>query len=1769
MAAKKENIKALFTNTRSRVIILFTISLIMIAVIVGAIKLSGLGTTSNKSTASLREATSIQSIPGSMNPTAQYAALQEKQNLEQAVSASKAGSSAIPTIIRSQSFGEGVQNVGPQQGKGGVGFSTLAQEESAGSQQSLWIQALKDSNCSKSSVSKVINQGASLSDLKNACSCAQLKDNGYKLSDLNQVCSCKDLKAAGMSARQLKDAGFTAGRLRECGFDACELRAAGFSAQEMKDGGFSDGELKGAGFTDNEIARASGLPGDVTAEDVRKAGCQVDALTRLRAQGVTAAAIRRISGCSAAQLKAAGFSARDLKNAGFSAADLKNAGFLIAPLKQGGFNARDLLNAGFSPSELAAAGFTTEDVKTAERQLPPDMTPEQVKAAGCSVQAIKRERLAGVSAALIHQYAGCNAQNLKAAGFTDNDLANAGFTPDQISTALPLVSDEAIEAAACDATKLNALFKQGVSASRIHNLNGCSAKSLKDAGFDEKALMDAGFTPQQLLAAGFNPATRKPVDDATIRAAGCDVEKLHSLFVQGVTAKRIHDLNGCSAEALKNAGYNAKNLVDAGFTPQQLLAAGFTPAQIRSAQPVTDSDIREAGCDPQNLRELFERGASAKRIHDLNGCSANVLKDVGFEARALTDAGFNPQQLTAAGFTPDDISRAQQVNDAAVKAAGCDPSQLQKLFSEGVSASRIHDLNGCSAEALKSAGYSAKDLADAGYSPQQLLAAGFTPSVVSATQPVSDAFIRSSGCDPQKLHALYMQGVSAKRIHDLNGCSAEALKNAGYSAKDLANAGFTPQQLLGVGFTNDQVLATQPPDDAAVKAAGCDPQKLHALFLQGVSATRIHALNGCSAEALKNAGFDAKELADAGFTPEQLLAAGFTPAAVRATVPVNNDIIKAAGCDPQKLHALFLRGVSAKNIHDLNGCSAEALNNAGYGAEALTDAGFTKEQLSAAGFTPNDIQKAQIVNDAAVRTAGCDPIQLHKLYIEGVSAQRIHALNGCSAAALKNAGYNAKDLADAGFTPEQLLAAGFTPGVVNATKPVDDATIKASGCDPQKLQALYIEGVSAKRIHDLNGCSAEALKNAGFNSNELLDAGFTPAQLSKMPIVSDASIRAAKCDPTELKKLFSAGVSAKQIHALNGCSAENLKNAGYSLRDLVDAGFTPQQLFAAGFTPSQVSASQPVDDATIKAAGCDETKLKDLYTKGVSAKRIQDLNSCTAPVLKNAGYDAKQLANAGWTPEQLLAAGFTPEQLMNAALSPSGVIAAGRTADCSVSSLKAAHSLNVSAITIKETLGCSAKQMKEAGYSIDDLKNAGFTAADLKNAGFSIDELKNAGFNAKELAAAGFSTAELKGAGFTKEQLKNAGLNASDLKSMGLTAKQLKAEGYSPEALKNAGYTAEELRAAGFSAKDLKEAGITPDALHRAGFTASELKAAGLTETQLKNAGYTKQDLLNAGFLDKDTSVTGLQGLNQEGVPSTVATIPPLGGVPAGRSAASDNTKELQKILSRQQTQMADQRYQQKVQQRASAMVGAANQAIASWKIVSGQVFVAGSASSEKEKVRDQARELLGGRETSIPRVHEMGAANEVTSRALIKAGDVLFAVLDTSVNSDEPGPILATIVSGKLKGTKLIGSFTRPANADKMVINFATMSVPGAAKTISINAYAIDPNTARTAISSRANHHYLLRYGSLFAATFLEGFGNAFQSANTTITIGGVGGVTNTTVTNGVGRSIMENAVIGLATLGKSWGQVAMQQFSLPTTIDVYSGTGLGILFTQDVTSL
>ena len=1216
MASRKDNLMGLMKNSRTRVIILITALILVFTMIYGYVHFSSSTSVLNVKS-KIRISPNIQSIPGALNQTPEYSSLQNKQNIVQAQKALQTGASAIPTIINVQKFGDGVTEVGPQGGTGGLGFSSLS-NLGEGPIKAFWMDDLKKTNCESKSLKTALENGASLTSLKDYCSCKQLMEYGFKLKELNTICDCRKLKSLGLSACDFKSIGYNAGKLRECGYSACEEKAAGFSALDMKNAGFPDAELKGAGFPSSDLAQASGLPYGMSAEEVLKKGCSVEAIKELKAKGVSASAIRRISGCTLDQLKNAGFNVQDLKDAGFTPAELLNAGFSSDELKKSGFSAKDLLEAGLSPEELAAAGYSANDISQAQSELPKNITASDIRQNGCSVDALKKERLAGVSAANIAKFTKCSPAALLKAGFSPEELAEAGYTV----KGLPIGSET-----------------------------------------------------------------------ENIRKAGCDPQKLAALRKAGVKAETIMMISKCSPETLKAAGFSAAELFNGGVTAEQLAKAGFSPEDIKQAQAQTGSeteDIRKAGCDAQKLAALRNAGVKAETIMMISKCSPETLKAAGFTAAELFNGGVTAEQLARAGFSPDDIKQAQ-------------------------------------------AGIKTED-------------------------------IRKAGCDAQKLAALRSAGVKAETIMMISKCSPDSLKTAGFNAAELLNAGVSPEQLAEAGFSPDEIKQGQVEVDAdlanQIKGAGCDPVKLAQLQKQGVTADAIVKANNCDPAVLGKAGFTAKDILNAGFTPEQLLAAG---------------------------------------------------------------------------FSPKDIQDAQ------------------------------------------------KSMID-------LLAAA-----------------QKQGCTPEAAAKAKAQGMTALELRKTLGCSLAALKAAGFSAKELKDAGFTPGELAK-------------------------------------------------------AGFTAKELLAAGYTPSE---------------------------------------------LKAAGFTAKELLDAGVTPKDLLAAGVTPDEL------------------------------------------------KKAGVSAKAILAAGATVADLKDAGFSEDELQKAGISSADVA--------------------NSGLNS---------------------------------------------------------------KLGALADVADVNL---KQD-------DKPSVSSMLQAGSQT-------------------PDVKQNAQKLEKLMTDQKKMQAQTKFQQKIQTRVAGIQAYAQQLMAAWKVSGTQAYVAGTP-----KVVDKAGTALAtGGSSPLVATDKAGAEQASMDSAkppTIKVGDILFAVVDTSVNSDEPGPLLATITNGTLKGSKLIGSFSAgSSNAEKLTVNFNALSVPWLTKTVSVSAYAIDPNTGRTALSSSTNHHYVERYGALFASTFLEGFGNAFQSADTTITIGGTGVATNTTVENGIDRSLTDNAVIALATVGKAWGQQAQKNMNIPTTIQIYSGTPVAVLFLQDVT--
>ncbi|MGK9450288.1 hypothetical protein ACSSZE_03345 [Acidithiobacillus caldus] len=197
---------------------------------------------------------------------------------------------------------------------------------------------------------------------------------------------------------------------------------------------------------------------------------------------------------------------------------------------------------------------------------------------------------------------------------------------------------------------------------------------------------------------------------------------------------------------------------------------------------------------------------------------------------------------------------------------------------------------------------------------------------------------------------------------------------------------------------------------------------------------------------------------------------------------------------------------------------------------------------------------------------------------------------------------------------------------------------------------------------------------------------------------------------------------------------------------------------------------------------------------------------------------------------------------------------------------------------------------------------------------------------------------------------------------------------------------------------------------------------------------------------------------------------------------------------------------------------------------------------------------------TGVPATgdHSVGTASGIESKGPILAqpGHIAFGELLTAINSNEPGPVEAEIVSGRFKGASVLGSFKR--EKDRLVIQFDEMTWNH--QSYAISAYAINAKTARTYVATSVNHHTLVRYGSLIAASLLGGVDNALDMANTNETLGNGYAVVTQQLTDG------EIPLYAAGNVGNVFTPILEKQFYEPPTVREAQGAPIGLLFMKPV---
>ncbi|MDR1080034.1 MAG: hypothetical protein LBQ79_03500 [Deltaproteobacteria bacterium] len=170
-----------------------------------------------------------------------------------------------------------------------------------------------------------------------------------------------------------------------------------------------------------------------------------------------------------------------------------------------------------------------------------------------------------------------------------------------------------------------------------------------------------------------------------------------------------------------------------------------------------------------------------------------------------------------------------------------------------------------------------------------------------------------------------------------------------------------------------------------------------------------------------------------------------------------------------------------------------------------------------------------------------------------------------------------------------------------------------------------------------------------------------------------------------------------------------------------------------------------------------------------------------------------------------------------------------------------------------------------------------------------------------------------------------------------------------------------------------------------------------------------------------------------------------------------------------------------------------------------------------------------------------------------LSPGRILYAVTDLGLNSDVPSPVVATVAEGPLKGAKAIGSFR--AEKSGMVIAF-TRIVPEGGREIRVEAVGVDPDFLLPSVRSRTDTHFWERWGSLAAASFLEGLGGAASGRRTRVYVSG-----DAVVEEGLGKTVGDMTLEAAGKVGERAAVQVERGFDRPPTVTVRPGEHVGIL--------
>lgn len=277
--------------------------------------------------------------------------------------------------------------------------------------------------------------------------------------------------------------------------------------------------------------------------------------------------------------------------------------------------------------------------------------------------------------------------------------------------------------------------------------------------------------------------------------------------------------------------------------------------------------------------------------------------------------------------------------------------------------------------------------------------------------------------------------------------------------------------------------------------------------------------------------------------------------------------------------------------------------------------------------------------------------------------------------------------------------------------------------------------------------------------------------------------------------------------------------------------------------------------------------------------------------------------------------------------------------------------------------------------------------------------------------------------------------------------------------------------------------------------------------------------------------------------------------------AASDTAEWQQNYLAVRQkkAQLIDQKAQKAFENQVTSIIESIKPAKNGEQIGSYQVkayktnssrVTYNSTSDSQQRYNSGASSLNGSNQPKTP------------AKTLARTGDSFKAIIKTKVNTDEGNDVLATITSGSLKGSTLMGT-VKPTN-DNVQITFTKLLRKGKPE-LAINAVARSLDGYSLGMADSVKRHHLQKYSSLVTASLLSGVGQAYQQ-----TAGSNAEITNGTVVTTSSEPSNER-ILGNAA-GELGNQLSSDIRSLskrPTTYIVNQGKVFNLFFNSELVEI